>query len=531
MKSLSRSLIVFILGCSLLLISSCSPTSNREKYIPEDAMTVLTVNGSKLGKKIVWEVLFSGDLFKNMKSEDAKKTGIDLMNTFYVYALPDQRLSGKVKIIALVPLRNKGDWVAFMKNNYPGFQEKSEQGFHSAPLQANMVAGWNDKTAVLVFTPEGYGSGDNNTPAILSETLNATFHIDEKASISGNTKFRMLQQENYDVGLWLNYERMVQSLSQIQMGMAALLSGQAGFAREGYMVSGFNFEQGKISGDLKYFGNPAMLDIMKQMIPERYNDELIQRMLPGKPAAVTSLHFNPQSIKSMLDTMGNTALINDQLAEQGLTIDGILSCFSGDFLFTASDVTTSLKTETYSYNGHTDTFGKNETSANWMVSFKVKEQAALDKLIQIFINENMLAGKGENLFALEGTNTLMSVRDGYAVITGNEQNISHFFSGPGAGRADIPAEVGNNPIGVFIDMKALAPVFESGRSASSLQNRTKSLLETIVAYGGKISGDHASIHFDINFQNKGENSLLQIIKAATQVSGTEPKSPDAVSLR
>lgn len=521
MKSFSRNLMVCILGCCIVLLSACSPASDRKQYIPADAIAVMTLNGSKLGKKIAWEVLFSGDLFKNFKSDDVKKTGIDLMDNFYVYALPDQRLGAKVKFVAIVPLTDQREWVVFLKSKYPGFHENSEKGFHTAPLQGNMIAGWNSKTAILVFTPNSYGLEENNTSAILSETLDATLHIDEKDAISGNEKFQLLQKDNFDIGIWVNYERLSQSLPQNSMGAAAAFTGHASLTRDVYMTGGINFEKGKISGDIKYYTNPAMLGIMKQMISENYTDDLAKRMPPGNAAVVLSYHINPQGIKSMLDTMDATTIINDELEDQGLTIDGILHCFTGDFFFSASDVARSVKVDTFNFNGHTDTFSRNETSANWMLAFKVADRQAMDKLLQTFINEKVLTGKDENLFSVEGTPALLAIRDGYAVLTAKEQNIGHFFSGPGAGRADIPAEISRNPMGVFFNMDALSPLFESRFSVFSPSGKMKNLPANIVLYGGAVKEDYTLMHVDINFQQKEENSLLQIIRAAGEASDAQ----------
>lgn len=518
MKLFFRNLMICILGSCIVLLSACNTASDREQYIPADAMAVMTLNGSKLGKKIAWDVLFSGDLFKNFKSDDVKKTGIDLMNKFYVYALPDQRLNAKMKIVAIIPLANKREWTAFLKNKYPGLHENNEKGYHIAALQGNMIAGWNGKTAILVFTPDSYGLEENNTSAILSETLNTTLHLDGKDAISGNEKFQLLQKDNFDIGIWVNYERLSQSLPQNPIEAATAFAGHASLTQDAYMTGGINFEKGKISGDIKYYANPAMQHIMKQIISENYTDDLAKRMPPGKVAAMLNYHINPQGIKSMLDTMGTTTIINDELENQGLTIDGILRCFTGDFFFSASDVNTTVKTDTFSFNGHTDTFSRNETSANWILAFKIADRQAMDKLLQVFINEKILTGKEENLFSVVGSPALLALRDSYAVVTAQEQNIGYFFSGSGTGRADIPAEISRNPMSAFVDLNALSPLFESRFRVFPPSGNMKNLTESIIMYGGTVKDDYTLMHLDINFQQKEENSLLQIIRAAGELA-------------
>jgi len=520
MKSIFRSLIICIIGIGFALLSACNVAADRKKYIPADAIAVVSLNGSKLGKKIAWEVLFSGDLFKNLKSDDIKNTGIDLMNSFYVFALPDQRLTDKLKFVVIIPLNNQKEWAAFLKTKFPGLQETTEDGFQRATLQDNLIAGWNNKTALLVISPGNYGFEESNTTAILQETLDATLKMDEKDAVTSNEQFQLLQKDNFDLGFWINYERLSQSMPQNAMGMAAAFTAQSTFTRDAYMTGGINFEKGKISGDFKYYSNPSMQGIMKQLITENHNDDLVKRIPPGKVAAVINYHINPMGIRSMLDTLGTITFLNDALESQGLSIDGILQCFTGDFLFSAADVMSNVILDTFSFNGQTDTFTRKETSANWMLSFKVADQQAMERLLQKFIDEEIIIQETENLYSIKGSQTLLALSDGYAVLTAKEQNIRHFFSGPGAPRADIPAEVIYNPMGIFIDWTAMSPVLDSRFGSLSASGKMQALPTNMVFYGGAMKNDFAEMHMDINFSQKEENSLFQIIRAISENSKT-----------
>ncbi len=48
-------------------------------------------------------------------------------------------------------------------------------------------------------------------------------------------------------------------------------------------------------------------------------------------------------------------------------------------------------------------------------------------------------------------------------------------------------------------------------------------MESVIAYGGKVEGDHSSFHFEINFQNKDENSLMQLINFSKKVMEANKK--------
>lgn len=519
-----------LLIVALAMLASCSKSGTGTQYIPKEATAVLLVNGSKIGKKIAWESLWSGDLFKGSKKEAEKPEdmGIDILNKFYAYVQQDQRISGGVKTVGILPLSDEKKWADFLKKKYPEMTTSKDGDITIAVLEKNMVAGWKNKMAIVAFSPNGYS---DEATTLLTDQVKKSFSLEKDATISKNDKFTQLEKKDYDIGVWVNYERMGQSVSEYGLGAAGMLSAQSRLTKDSYVIGGINFEKGAINGEGIYFINPTMVSIMKKLSPDKIDDDLLKRIPSGQLAGVVSYHFNPEGVKTMIDSLGYTNMLNSQLQEQGLTIDGILNAFTGDIMIAATDVKNEERTYSYpSYDGDSTRYTSHEPSANWLATFKIKDQAALDKVIQLALQEEALTVKGDHLFEMDGT--YLSAKDGYAVITQKQESLQSFYSATGSVPAVIPDEVKKNPMGIFIDFKALAPLFQtsnedSPKEIAAMANMQK-LLDHVMAYSTKVSGDHSEFTFKASFQNKDENSLMQIIKLINQFSEAG-KSDDVAS--
>lgn len=521
-KPLLLALLAFV-----IFISSCSKPGNGTQYIPKDATIVLTVNGNKIGKKIAWASLWSGDLFKDMKLDSAENMGIDMMNTFYAYALPDQRLPASTKLVMIIPLSNTKDWQQFLKKKFSNVTTQDEGGITISSLQDNMVEGRKGNTAIMVMALSS-GVSEEATGWLKDEVKKA-FTLKKEDNIGNNEKFKELVGKNYDAGIWINQERMSQSIPGTNMGAGGILAGQQRFAKDAYVIGGLNFEKGSIHAEATYYTNPTMSGILQKLTPEKYDDDLLKRLPGGQLAGVLSYHFNPAGISAMIDTMGYSGMINSQLQEQGLTIDGILSAFTGDFAAGISDikmVTHSYSNEYYGTDNDMQNYTYDEPDGNWLISFKIKDEAALDKLIQLGLQNEILSVKGDHLFLANGV--YVSTKDGYGVISSKQETIQSFFASAGNVPALIPSEVKSNPLGIYVDYKQLAPFFKPSDHAlpkeKEAMSAAQNFVDNITMYSTRFSSNHSDLKLEATFKNKEENSLLQIIKLVVLFTDAQKES-------
>jgi hypothetical protein len=103
---------------------------------------------------------------------------------------------------------------------------------------------------------------------------------------------------------------------------------------------------------------------------------------------------------------------------------------------------------------------------------------------------------------------------------------------PGDSKFDIPADVKDEPYGFYADIKNSVKTIPLdliyGKEDTAVFHDGRMLLESVIAYGGKVEDDHSKFHFEILFQDKGENSLMQLIRFSQKIAEAEMKQPDPI---
>lgn len=497
----------------MFLFSACSGNPDRTQYISKDAVAVVKVNTMQLGKKIAWEKLVNGSLFKDNRKDTSfniEKTGIDMLNVFYAYALADQRLTDKMKWMLIIPVKDATKWEAFIKEEFKEASVKKE-GDINVVAKEGSVAGWKNNTAIIAFDP---GNSGSESVAILTDEIKKAFALPKDQNIGSNKKFDELEKQSHDIAFFLNYELLMENLPQEQVGMAGgIIASQKKYLKDTYIGAGINFDKGKITADAQYFINPATMSLVKNLAPEKIDNEMLKRVPDGQLNGIFSYHFNPQGIKSLIDTLGYTGLANSQLQDMNLSVEEILNAFTGDFLLTAANLRMESKTATYSFGDEVTTQTYSAPNADWLFSAKTKDQAAVGKLLQLVLQMNLFTMKAPDIY--ESNGIILSVKNGYIAVSNSENIINAFLNNSTPNNWKIPAEVTGNPTGLYADIASSVKVIPADSSASAeeaaLMKEGKNMLESMLAYGGKQKDDHLDFHFELNFVNKNENSLSQIL--------------------
>lgn len=528
--------------CFLFLMSSCSKSSENTRYISRDAVGVLSINTTELAKKVAWSALSGSPIFKELArnaggdstSIDIEKTGVEPLTTFYAYALPDQRLSGKSKFLVIIPLKDAGKFHAFVKEKFPQAKIESKGDLTIAILNKNTVIGWDKKTAIAAATPPSYeemGAQTADAGTILTEEVQKTFALKEDQSLAGNAKFMDLQKAGHDISFWLNYETIAGSMPQDQIGMAGtLLASQKKLLKDAYVAGGVDFEKGKIAGEAIYYFNPSVKAIAEAMGSKSVNNDLLKRVTGSQMNLMMSYHFNPQGIKALVDTMGMLPMANAALQEFGINMDDILNAFTGDFLLAVTDFAVTTESKSYTMNGNSVNYTSPIPTFKASLSFKIKDKAAFDKVMQAAVKNEILTSSAPGTYALGSFATLASNGE-YGSVSNDPSVAAAFLVSPGNADFKVPENVKSNPYGFFVDIrnsiKSVPLDLLYGKEDTAVFHDARNLMESISAYGGKVSGDHADFHFEVNFQNKDQNSLMQIINFSQKVAEAEKRMSDS----
>lgn len=550
MNRLSTLLLVAVLG-----LSACSNMPDHAKYIPKDALVVVGLNTKEVGKKMAWNAIMGSELLENMQKEktgsaisDPAEIGIEMMSTSYVYIKEDKRFKNGNRVTALVPLEDAAKWEAFITKNFPEAAIKPQEKYKEALLAEGMYAGWSKDLLVLMNSielPDVHLSLDSTLPdtmAIrtvatdvtqLSAEMATAFTIAKENSLTGNDRFSKMENGDHDITLWINYDRMMSEFAGAGNMMGLSLSNT--LWKDAALSAGFDFEKGKIGGDILYYVPEGLKPVAKELGKTDADKEMIER-LPGENLdMLMAWHLAPQGLKGLLEKTGVLGFINLALSGQDLSVDEILGAFTGDMVVSMNNFKLTVDTTTHNkvtvIVDSTDTVDtatanlKYSGDMQFTYALKIGKKESFHKLLQLAAKSGALSATGNNTYNLktDGSTATLMIDDKYCVISNHPANATAYLQGsfknqPKAGAA----EISGNPFGIFFNaqgmMNSLSEELVSASADKRALAESKKLLKDVHFTGGSFSSSAFSYKMSINFINQSENSLLQIMDFAMRMS-------------
>ena len=531
--------IIPIALCCLLLLASCGKNDKSTRYISKDAVGIVTLNGAQIIKKVGIDMFLSGQLFKQGKDSSSlnlEEMGIQFLATFYAYAVPDQRLDRKVRFMVVAPIKDVSKLSAYIKKEFPEAKLSTSGDLSLAVLDKNLCVGWDKNTIILATTPprdewdmNPAAATGTDVSVILSEEVQKTFKMPEDQSMISDKKLAELLKAGHDISFWLNYENLMNSLPQEQIGQAgAIMASQKKLLKDAYVAGGVDFEKGKITGDAAYYFNPTVKNIAEALEAKSTNDDLLKKVQGKQLNLLMSYHINPKGVKTMLETMGASGFAAMALKEYNITLDEVLDAFSGDFLLAVTDFSVATESQSYTMGGSSVNYTKPVPSYKATLSFKLKNKTAFDKLLQIATSNQILTSTAPNTYS---AGFLHLITNGDYVALSDQPAVATAYLQASGNDFKIPSEVKSSPFGFFMDIhnsiQAVPLDLLYGKQDTALFHDGRNLLETMSAYGGKVKGDHSDFHFEAAFVNKEENSLIQISQFIKKVKEAEQKEGDS----
>ncbi|WP_276132951.1 DUF4836 family protein [Polluticoccus soli] len=558
MNRLSTLLLVIVLG-----LSACSSMPDHAKYIPKDALVVVGLNTKEIGKKMAWNAIMGSKLLEDMQKEktgsaisDPAEIGIEMMSTSYVYIKEDKRFKNGNRVTALVPLEDAAKWEAFVAKNFPEAAIKPQEKYKEALLAEGMYAGWTKDLLVLMNSielPDVKLSLDSTLPdsfAIkqvatdvtqLAAEMATAFTITKENSLTGNNRFTKMENADHDITLWINYDRMMGEFAGAGNMMGLSLSNT--LWKDAALSAGFDFETGKIGGDILYYVPEGLKPVAKELGKTDADKEMIER-LPGENLdMLMAWHLAPEGVKGLLDKTGILGFLNLALSGQNLSVDEILGAFSGDMAVSlnnfkltvdttkhsGADTTTQNKVVvvTDSTNTPDTTASKYQYSGDMQFTYalKIGKKESFNKLLQLAVKSGSVKATGNNSYSLktDGSTATLLIDDKYCVIANHPANATGFLQGSFKGQSKAGAtEIAGNPFGIFFNAQGMMNSLSDDLVPSTADKRalaeSKKLLKDVHFTGGSFSSSAFSYKMSINFINQSENSLLQIMDFAMRMN-------------
>jgi len=545
---------VLIICFALFLFCACNKVPDHARYIPKDAVAVAGINLKGLSKKIAWNMITGSKLFKEMQSripeksgQDAmggiEKAGIDYLNTFYVYVKTDSRFNGGNRITGLVPLSDASQWETYVRKVFPNVEIKEHGDRKEASLGKDMYVAWNKNLMIIVNVMSsdnsdmlngnmgGTPNAAANAPVDISAEMDKAFTVNKDNSILENKHFAGLQEEGHDILFWLNYDQL---MTQMNGNMADKMGGISlsnSLWKDAAFTAGFDFQKGKITGDMNYYVPDSLKEIGKDFAADNADKDMLQRLPNQNLDMLMAMHISPKAVKELLVKTDLLGLANIGLGAQGMTVDDVLGALTGDMAVAMNDFSLQTESVTDSFMGQAVVHQDKKPSLNVSYVLKINKKENFQKLVDL-AKANGLP-QMNNGFALpidEHDSIYILINDQYAVASNKFGTATGFLQGSFKKQSmpeEAASQIYGHPWSLYLDIaqlfKNIDPAAISNNSAhdSAMLAESKKLLKSISINGGSFEHNAFHYHLDINFTNTDENSIIALMDYGMKMSDAD----------
>jgi hypothetical protein len=566
----------------ILFLSACNSVPKHVRYIPKDASIVVGINIKEIGKSLAWSAITGSKLLDEMKAnvrdtargksiiDGIENSGIDWMNTVYCYAKPDKRFSNDLKTGLVAPMSDVKAWEAYVNKIAPGIAINKVKDRSEAMFDGKVYAAWNSDVLIVMNTAVQdivheeevtvaepiaddaaatepvadmadmptykWRERVTDTAATLAE-MEAAFMITKDASIMDNDRFKKLDKEGNDISVFVAYDGMLNNMSQKTLGMgfdAMMMT--ASLWKNAAMTTAVNFEDGKITADMRYYPSDSMKRIASEAGNESIDKDMLSRIPEQQLNMAAGYHLSPKVLKMVLDQLNLTGMANLALMESGTNVDEILGAFTGDMVLSLNEFAVNKVTNTPD-SALAAMYGADEMKSydeykpqmNLVYALKVNDHSKLEKLLALVQKQTGLAPSAPGVYQIpmggnESVNIL--INDKFIVVSNKAASALAYQKG---NNGSIPAilnkEIAGHPTGMYVDIKSMLAALDGNmfgnREDEAILKEVRNLLLSLKMNGGEFKGEANEYHAELNFVNKSENSLVQLLNFAQRVSALQ----------
>jgi hypothetical protein len=534
---------LFLLSATLLIASSCKKESDSIRLIPKDAFMVVHIDASSLTSKLSWKEIQESAWFKKAYEseqdslekkmmENPENSGMDIGKDMVLYFKKQGQRSlmvfqGSVKDDEHFEKFN----LAMDKN-----AKVTEDGKLKMMQRDGMAVVWNkDRFMFLADVPlnssRAYYSNEPEQEFPVDSLFKFgrdLYNMEDENSLAKNEKFTGMLKEKGDLHLWVNSEEVYNSMSD-QMGMLSMLK-MSELIKGLVTTATFNFDNGKITMNAKQYANPKMSEIYKKLGSRKVSDELLNRIPSQNVAGVMAMSYPPELLKEFILLMGMDGMLNGMLGKMGYSMDELIRAQGGEMLVVVSDldmsdVTTGVGMEVRPSSMYQQDememdlppSAPKKDRLHLLFSTSIGDKAAFDKLVELV---KMQAGA----FSM-GLPPIFHHSDGKWFALGNDSAQVHsFIKGEGV-KQPYASKLTGHPMSMYVDLQKIFSSLETTATTPEKKEKLGIIRNTwvdIIVYGGEFKDDYSESYGEMNFTDKGTNSLKQLNRFIEQLSAEKP---------
>ena len=511
MKHLKTLQFTCLVCLSMLLMVSCKKKNEAGKFIPGNAAAVAVFDGVSLTKKLSWEEIKQGEMFKQAyldsslsqmaKSvmDNPENTGLDVKNNITVFVVKDSSGGyGAVTGIIKDAAKFKNYLTAIVKDGVT-----STSGKIQFITKDDYTLSWNEDRFYMVSEIKGL---DNNPmpggmdfptdttrdmdsviiPVKITMNLTAIaeklYQIEAKNSLTENEKFGEVMSKEGDIKFWIN----VEALQSNSMGMAAMAMLNVGkLTKDSYYTGVANFEDGKVVMDIISYSGKELSALWKKHEGDDMDTKIIAQSPIKDPAILISMNYQPKGLKALLELTGLEGFANLGATKFGFTVDDFINGQNGKMLIVIGDVTK-------------DSSGKMEPKGFFTVG--IKDKVAFAKIIAAAKKEAGMVPAGKAEYAVNDNNFAIGTPGiATAYLNGKSNNNYTFLD-----------RIKGGPVGGFINIDYLLNNTRSSSNPTTMDSLNVTMWDNMIFNGGKFVDDGITQHLELNMKDKKTNALKQL---------------------
>ncbi len=518
MKHLQTAMLICI---SMLVMVSCKKKNDAGKFIPGNAAFVAVLDGASLNKKLSWDEIKQGELFKEAYSDSTvsamaksvmdnpENTGLDIKNNITIFAVNDTSgnyaaVTGVVKDAA----KFKSYIASTVKDGKASTKDKIEfvtkdeftiswsadrfymvgkiEGVDGNPLLGGMGSASDTEYDSLGMPIKKVSTIDMNAIAA------RLYNIEEKNSLAENEKFGEIMSKEGDIRFWAN----IGALQSQNMGMAAMAMLNVGkLTKDSYYTGVANFEDGKIVLDITSYSGKELTELWKKYEGDDVDTKMIEQSPIQNAAAVIAMNYNPKGLKALLELTGLEGFANLGAGKLGFSVDDFINGQDGKMLLVVGDMAK-------------DTFGSAKPKAFFTVG--IKDKVAFSKIINAAKKEAGMIPSSEAEYV---------VNDKFFTL-GTTGTASAFQAGKAKSNYTFLDKMKGGPMGGFINLDY---ILSSNNSRNATDSINVAMWDNVSFNGGNFKNGAINQHIEINMKDKKTNSLKQLNTYANKMAIEEKK--------
>jgi hypothetical protein len=509
------------------MIVACNKVPKHAQYIPKDVMMVGTINMKNLSQKLIWSAITGSDLFeemqKNVENEESKAAmkdisniGLDQLSTAYFYFTGDFKTKGTACVV--LSMKDAGRFEKFVGKNYPQAKVEDKGTYKWSALESGLIAAWNKEAAL--FFPTQSGTGGMLSMEEVQKSMEQSFNLKKDQSVASLEHFNTLQGEDHDMSFWLNYESMYQMNAEWNSGPAQAFM-KPEYFKDAALATGIDFEKGSVDAVMDYYMSKELSEIYTKFAKDANSKELVENLPSGDVAFLMSYQFKAEMIKEFLAKFKLDGLADIGLMAVGTSMGTLTEAFNGDMVIALTDMKKVSDSVSSSF----------PTKFEFFMAMKQNDPAAIEKLLNMGIKNELLIRSGNDYKLSQGSSDVTLVNDKkYLTVSTRSDYTKQFLSGQKGPATTIPkevmAELNANPFTFYVNMQQVLnsfPIETSDPDEKALMDEGLKMFTYAEMHGGKMKKGASHMEGQLNFTNKSENALIQIIHFAMKAKKLSDK--------